>query len=211
MFPYINSSRRDMVKLNSVENHLHNTRHLWNKFGPGDFDTQGPAIRIRVEAISILRRALNEQRFADDISTAFCWITVFYLLQNSPKFVPDIPYAVTRLQWGQQLVGLLPSRLYRYKLSCPQESILSIIQICKWATDIYARSILCPLQGSNIYTLRPRQNDRHFADDVFKHIFLNENAWIAIQISLKCIHRGSMNNMPALVQIMTWRLTGEKP
>ena len=28
---------------------------------------------------------------------------------------------------------------------------------------------------SNINTLRPRQNGRHFADDIFKLIFLNEN------------------------------------
>ena len=31
---------------------------------------------------------------------------------------------------------------------------------------------------ANIITLRPRQNGRHFADDVFKCIFLNENVWI---------------------------------
>ena len=30
---------------------------------------------------------------------------------------------------------------------------------------------------SYVNTLRPRQNDRHFADDVFKCIFLNENIW----------------------------------
>ena len=27
----------------------------------------------------------------------------------------------------------------------------------------------------SINTLRPRQNGRHFADDIFKSIFLNEN------------------------------------
>ena len=31
-------------------------------------------------------------------------------------------------------------------------------------------------------TLRPRQNGRHFADDVFKCIFLNGNLWILILI-----------------------------
>ena len=33
-------------------------------------------------------------------------------------------------------------------------------------------------------TLRPRQNGRHFADDIFKCIFLIENAWIPIKNSL---------------------------
>ena len=27
-------------------------------------------------------------------------------------------------------------------------------------------------------TLRPRQNGRRFADDIYKRIFLNENVWI---------------------------------
>ena len=30
-------------------------------------------------------------------------------------------------------------------------------------------------------TLRPRQNGSHFADDLFKCIFLNENVWISIK------------------------------
>ena len=62
-----------------------------------------------------------------------------------------------------------------------------------------------------INTLRPRQNGRHFTDDNFKHIFLNENARISIKISLKFIPKGSINNIPALVQIMAWRRLGDKP
>ena len=33
-------------------------------------------------------------------------------------------------------------------------------------------------------TLRARQNGRHFPEDIFKWIFLNENVWISIHISL---------------------------
>ena len=32
-----------------------------------------------------------------------------------------------------------------------------------------------------INTLRPRENGRHFADDIFKCIFTNENLWISIK------------------------------
>ena len=60
-------------------------------------------------------------------------------------------------------------------------------------------------------TLRPRQNGRHFADDIFKCIFLNENVLIPIQIPLKFIPKGLINNIPLLVQIMTWRWPGDKP
>ena len=36
-------------------------------------------------------------------------------------------------------------------------------------------------------TLRPKQYGRHFADDIFKWIFANENVWIPIKISLKFV------------------------
>ena len=60
-------------------------------------------------------------------------------------------------------------------------------------------------------TLRPRQNCRRFADDTFKRIFLNENVRISIKISLKFVPKGPINNNPALVQIMAWRRSGDKP
>ena len=60
-------------------------------------------------------------------------------------------------------------------------------------------------------TSRPRQNGRHFSDDVFKYIFLNENVWIPIKIALKFAPKGPINNNPVLVQIMAWRRPGNKP
>ena len=63
----------------------------------------------------------------------------------------------------------------------------------------------------NINTLGPRQNGRHFADDMCKCVFLNENVWIPIEISLKFVPKGSINNNPALFQIMAWRRPGDKP
>ena len=62
-----------------------------------------------------------------------------------------------------------------------------------------------------INTLRPRQNRRHFADAIFKCIFLNENVWLPIKISLKFVPQGPINNIPALVQMMAWRRPGDKP
>ena len=62
-----------------------------------------------------------------------------------------------------------------------------------------------------INTLRPRQNGRHFADDTFKRIFLNENVEILIKISLKFVPNGRINNIPALGQVMARRRPGDKP
>ena len=60
-------------------------------------------------------------------------------------------------------------------------------------------------------TLRSRQNGRRFPDDIFKRIFVNENKWISIKISLKFVPKGPIDNIPALVQIMAWCQTGNKP
>ena len=60
-------------------------------------------------------------------------------------------------------------------------------------------------------TLRPRQDGRHFPDDIFKCNFLTENVWISIKISLKFVPNGPINIIPSLVQIMAWRRLGDKP
>ena len=56
----------------------------------------------------------------------------------------------------------------------------------------------------------PGQNDHYFTDNILKCIFLNENVWISIKISLKFVPKGPINNIPALVQIRAWRQTGNK-
>ena len=79
--------------------------------------------------------------------------------------------------------------------------------------------VVGPIMGgshgnSDLYlidTLRTRQNGCHFADNIFKCIFLNENVWIPIKISLRFVPKGPIDNIPALVQIMAWRRPGSKP
>ena len=67
------------------------------------------------------------------------------------------------------------------------------------------RGLLCE---HNVYSikavvnkLRPRKNGRH----------LNENVWILINISLKFVPKGPINNIPSLLEIMSWRRPGDKP
>ena len=76
--------------------------------------------------------------------------------------------------------------------------------ICSYKYDIGKISV-------EFNTLRPRQNRRHFPDDIFKCIFLNENVGIPVKISLKYVPKGPIINIPALVQIMAWRRPGDKP
>ena len=64
---------------------------------------------------------------------------------------------------------------------------------------------------TTLNSLRPRQNDRHFADNTFRRIFLNENLWTLLKNSLKIVPKVGINNIPALTQIMAWRRRGHKP
>ena len=57
----------------------------------------------------------------------------------------------------------------------------------------------------------PIQNGRHFADSIFRCIFVNEKFYILSKISLKFVLKGPIDNKPALVQVMAWCQTGDKP
>ena len=53
-------------------------------------------------------------------------------------------------------------------------------------------------------TMRPRQNGRFFSNNMLKYISLNENIWVSINISLKFVSIGPINNILVLIQIMFW-------
>ena len=94
--------------------------------------------------------------------------------------------------------------------------ILQTLQILNWIHLVLHIRLSCRLNHAYttyrwLNTLRPRQNGRHFPDNIFKWIFLNENIWISINISLKFVPRGLIDNIPTLVQVMAWRRPGDKP
>ena len=81
-----------------------------------------------------------------------------------------------------------------------------------WTT--FGIFIIGPL-GTNfneiIIKIQKRRNTRHFEDDIFKYIFLNENVWISNTTWLKFVPKGPVDNNRALDQIMAWHRTGAKP
>ena len=94
----------------------------------------------------------------------------------------------------------------------PIDSKPTLVQVVVWYHQATSQHLIhMVIRGHSINTLRPGQNGRHFPDDFFKCIFLNENTWISIDISLKFVPKGRINNIPALAQIMTWRRLGDKP
>ena len=64
---------------------------------------------------------------------------------------------------------------------------------------------------NTINTLRPRRNGQHFADDLCKHNILQ---WKCLDFNynvLNCVLKDKINNILALVQVMTWRRSGDEP
>ena len=64
---------------------------------------------------------------------------------------------------------------------------------------------------STFNAMKPEQNGRHFADDIFKGIFVRERFCILIHNSLKFVPKGPIDKKSTLVEVMTWRLFGTKP
>ena len=91
-----------------------------------------------------------------------------------------------------------------------KNKLYSFFKKCSWSYRLqnthYFRS-----RCDELNTLKPRQNGRHFAEDTFKCVFLDKNILISINISLKCVPKGPINNIPAQIPIIAWRRPGDKP
>ena len=110
---------------------------------------------------------------------------------------------ITGLSWGNPSVtGVFPLQKVH-----TAESFL-------WHDFSGDTSIADSLEASIPYTinkLTPRQNGRHFADDIFKYIFFNDNLWVSIKMPLNFSCKGTNNTIPSLDQIIAWRRSGDKP
>ena len=116
-----------------------------------------------------------------------------------------------RWSWSWWLWETWWSWWWRQRRYCNNATIISRSFICLHRLLLDTATSHVDLAQLKFNTFRPRQNGRLFADDTFKRIFLNENVRISIKISLKFVPKGPINNNPALVQIMAWRRSGDKP
>ena len=67
------------------------------------------------------------------------------------------------------------------------------------------------IKAVKFHCIEAKAKWRRFADDTFKCIFLNENVIISMKIPLKFVPKAPIINNPALVQIMAWHQSGDKP
>ena len=89
---------------------------------------------------------------------------------------------------------------------------------CTWCRSCWVIYHMTPISAyryqclqQNINKSRRRQNCHHFADGIFKWLFMNKNVWVSLKISLKIVPKFRINNIPGLVQIMDQRRPGDKP
>ena len=128
---------------------------------------------------------------------------------GTPNPSPSAPLHLTLLRWRPCKMALFLMIIQHWsRLWLGIEQVIShYMNQLGWSSIMLFG--VSRLQWVN--TLRPKQNGRLFADNIFKCIFLNENVGISINSSLKFVPKGPINNNPALVQIMAWRRQGDKP
>ena len=113
--------------------------------------------------------------------------------------------------WKMWTNSSLPQRvntssLLLTSLIIMEQKVLEINKIVNGLLTHY-RSIMVLIFNSS----PPGQDGRHFADNIFRCIYANENFCILINISLKFVPKWSIDIKSALVQVMAWRWIGDKP
>ena len=148
-----------------------------------------------------------------------CQITVNEFKFAFNELCPFSEHVITKLSTVLWEFGLLnsPGEQHAIMLSATVRSPTVLMFCLSHCSAVCCMIYWTTLQWHPIVcwqlfnTLRPRQNGRHFTDDIFKCIFLSENICISIKISLKFVPNGPITNIPAMFQVMAWLWPGDKP
>ena len=115
------------------------------------------------------------------------------------------------LQNGNHFVqGNMSEQSRKHSRFCTSASLSHQKGLLPAFPRVGSSSLVPSVINFQINTLRLQQNSWHFPDDI-KCIFWDENVQILIKISLKFVHKGQIDNIPALVQIMACCQPGNKP
>ena len=102
-----------------------------------------------------------------------------WLGANLESALAHYDVTVMSYQWPYQCKTQRGFSLWEYELSCNKETSQT------WPSS----NIVC------FKTLMLMQNSHHSVDNIFKFIVLIKNCFILLQISLKCIPNGSLNDI----------------
>ena len=82
----------------------------------------------------------------------------------------------------------------------PWKAYFPIAQLAEWGSHLFCQHIEAETKWT---PFRRRHFQTHFRQWIF--------SLIPIKVSLKFVHKGLINNIPASVKIMAWRQPGDKP
>ena len=127
----------------------------------------------------------------------------FNIRERRLNHLPLVMPICVSLWIGSAMVQIMACRLFGDYLNSTLRN--NIQRISNQDTTLFIHknayvNIFCEMAailsgGWSVSTLRPRRNGQHFADDIYKHIFFNEDVWISIKISLTFVPKGPIYNI----------------
>ena len=151
---------------------------------------------------------ISQHWFRNGLAPSLGSGVIWHLTGNKTLTKPMMTQFIHEYTHHWALILIIPWLIYG---AFPMKYIQDQTLILKKNASQLLNSLAPGECGCNLNTLRLRQNGRHFPDDIFKYIFLNENVWFSLKISLKFVHKVPIKKIPALVQTMAWRRPGDKP
>ena len=118
-------------------------------------------------------------------------------------------------EWDMLAVVFFEYEFHQFALKQCQEMIYKYKQLFVFLQNYSAcKRVLggnAASGNTGVHLTLPGQNGHHFADNIFKCIFMNEKCCILIRISLKFVPNGPIDNKSSLFQVMAWCQPGDKP
>ena len=123
------------------------------------------------------------------------------LYQLSSLVAPDVVKITKMFQWMTILSSLQTMKCVKRQFSTPHVTMIVSVRppFIFRLRNFDKRN---PMWCKPFWYIKAETKWPPFPDDILKRIFFNENVWISINISLKCVPSGPINNIPALVQVM---------
>ena len=138
-----------------------------------------------------------------------------FVMDEAPGTPADIKVMDSNLFW-KCLLWFMVVKLYRMAVIMKIQLHTCLKVLLDWKYSAVKQvnnyfNVTHTVWNFGVNTLRPRQCGHHFLDNIFKCIFLNENLWISIKISLKFVSKCKIKNIPALVKMLYLHQPGDKP
>ena len=136
------------------------------------------------------------------------WITYFSLCDRADSRFAPSQWALVLLCNDPRMESVLcyvwcTSNLFQvytlHSIFVGTDTPVPIGDYFTWDSNLPPCYILVSHCRETVNSSPPGQNGHHFADDIFRCIFVNEKICIWTEISLKFVPKGPLDNKPALV------------